>query len=413
MTRSLEDFAQDLVQSSLFTDSEVAEYLGTFPPEKLPADGGALADALVRDERISPWQAEMLLQGKKRGIVLGDFVLVSRIAKGGMGDVFKAVHRPSGTLAAVKVLREETVLQSSNGAGSASQSTRAQSDQPSAALGRFHQEVAAASRLCHRNIVATFEAGEQDGIHYLVMEFVEGEDLNVWLKSRGRADPVLAVQWILQAAHGLRYAHSNNVIHRDIKPGNLLLDREGTIKILDLGLARVVEEEVVAAGATLAERLTAHGEMLGTVDYISPEQAVDTRSADRRSDVYSLGCTLYRLVTGRVIFERPTAVGKLMAHMEAPIPSLRDARPEVSAALDGVFRKMVAKNPADRYQSMDEVIAALKDCPESRACVPPAPQAKPRFTRTVHRAEGGVGAPEMGTDRIPGATKNSGDLRSR
>lgn len=413
MAMAVQDFVRRLVHGRLFTEREAAEYLATFPPEKLPADGDALANALIRDERLTPWQAEMILQGNEKGIVLGEFVLLTHIGKGGMGDVFKAVHRPSGTLAAIKVLPEAAMSPPQTGPLSATQSTRAQADQPSAAIGRFHQEIMAASRLCHRNIVATYDAGEQDGVHYLVMEFVDGEDLNAWMRTRRRADPATAVNWILQAARGLRHAHGQNVIHRDIKPGNLLLDREGTIKILDLGLARVVEEEMAPAGATLAERLTVHGQMLGTVDYISPEQAVDTRSADRRSDIYSLGCTLYRLVTGRVMFEGETPVAKLMAHLDAPIPSLRDARPEVSPQLDRVFRKMVAKSPADRYQSMDEVIVALEACPESSPRAALARGCKPRLASTGHPAPAGPGSPEKGTDRIADATKTPGDVRSR
>lgn len=374
MTVPFRDFAQRLIRSRLMTEREVSEYLDTFPPEKRPADGDALADGLVADGRLTSFQAKAVLRGCERGLVLGEFAVLSEVGRGGMGRVFKAVHRPSGAMAAIKVLSED-VIQSS-GSGLASSVTRTEAVSASTVLGRFYQEVAAASRLCHRNIVATYEAGDEDGIHYLVMEYVDGQDL----ASLVREGPVPAdhvLGWILQAARGLQYAHSKSVIHRDIKPSNLLLDQEGTIKILDMGLARVVEEELAGPGATLAERLTLKGEMLGTVDYISPEQAVDTRSADRRSDVYSLGCTLYRLLTGKPLYESDTSLGKLLAHYEAPIPPLSETLPNASAMLDGVFRKMVAKRPDDRFQSMAEVIAALEACPECRAPSGRAAQPKP------------------------------------
>ncbi len=392
MTVPFRDCAQRLIRSRLMTEREVSEYLDTFPPEKRPADGDALADALVADGRLTPFQAKAILRGCERGLVLGEFTIVSEVGRGGMGRVFKAVHRPSGAMAAIKVLSED-VIQSS-GSGSTSSVTRTEAASASSVLGRFHQEVAAASRLCHRNIVTTYEAGEEDGIHYLVMEYVDGQDL----ASLVREGPVPAdrvLNWILQAARGLQYAHSKSVIHRDIKPSNLLLDQEGTIKILDMGLARVVEEELSGPGATLAERLTLKGEMLGTVDYISPEQAVDTRSADRRSDIYSLGCTLYRLLTGKPLYESDTSLGKLLAHYEAPIPPLSQAMPDVSPMLDGVFRKMVAKRPDDRYQSMTEVIAALEACPECQALSGRAPQPKPQRSPSAVASAAGPSAADM------------------
>ena len=364
MALPLQEFARRVIRGRLMTEEELAEYLDTFPPEKRPADGDALARVLVQDEKLTSFQSARVLEGKESQLALGDFVLLGEIGKGGMGRVFKARHRPSGAVAAVKVVPEE-VIRRGAGQESAPEASEVYTDQRSVALGRFHQEVVAASRLCHPNIVAAYESGEEKGIQYLVMEYVDGQDLATLVQEYGPVPVDVAIGWILQAARGLEYAHSKNVIHRDIKPGNLLLDREGKIKILDMGLARVMEEEIAGPGATLAERLTFRGEMLGTVDYISPEQAVDTRSADRRSDIYSLGCTFYRLVTAEPLYDGETALGKLLAHHEAPIPPLRDAVPDASAMLDQAFHKMVAKLPGERYQTMTEVIAALRACPEA------------------------------------------------
>lgn len=342
MALSLDHFIRRLVRSSLMSHEQIAEYLSTLPADNRPSYGEALARALVQAQRLTQYQAKSILAGHDKTLVLGEFLVLDRIGKGGMGHVFKAVHRQSGHYAAIKTLAAEY------------------SSSPEA-VKRFRQEAIAAGRLSHRNIVATLGSGEKDGVHYLVMEYVEGRDLGDLLKAAGSLPIARAVEYILQAAQGLEYAHGQNVIHRDIKPGNLLLDRHDTVKILDMGLARIVEDSAVG-GMTLVERLTRSGQMMGTIDYISPEQASDTRSADHRSDIYSLGCTLYRLLTGRPVYDSDTALGKVLAHSEAPIPSARAFVPGVPPELDRAYQKMVAKRPEARQQSMTEVIAELREC---------------------------------------------------
>ena len=174
------------------------------------------------------------------------------------------------------------------------------------------------------------------------MEYVEGKDLAQLVEAAGAAAGRAALDYILQAARGLEYAHSQNVIHRDIKPSNLLLDREGTVKILDMGLARL-NEMIGADDSTGEETLTGTGQVMGTIDYMAPEQAEDTQAVDQRADIYSLGCTLYTLLTGRMVYGGDTQVAKLLAHREAPIPSLWTGGPTCRKHLDAVFQKMVAK----------------------------------------------------------------------
>ncbi len=224
------------------------------------------------------------------------------------------------------------------------------------ALARFQREAQAAAKLEHPNIVAAYDADDVGDVHFLVMQFIDGTDLATLVKTRGLLPVETAIGYTRQTATGLAYAHDQGVVHRDIKPSNLLLDKEGAIKILDMGLARIEPRD---ADSETQAQITTTGAVLGTVDFMSPEQAMNTKYADARSDVYSLGCTLWALLTGGPVYRGATVVEKLVAHREHPIPSLRDWRPDAPPAVDALFARMIAKRPDERMQSMSEVLAAI------------------------------------------------------
>ncbi|MEK6236025.1 MAG: serine/threonine protein kinase, partial [Planctomycetales bacterium] len=261
------------------------------------------------------------------------------IGAGGMGQVFLAEHGRLDRLAAIKVLSSKAI------------------NSPTA-LKRFQQEVKAAAKLAHANIVSTYDASEQDGVHYLVMEYVKGADLSHHVRKTGPLTAAKAVHCMLHAAEGLAHAHEIGIIHRDIKPSNILLTEEDEVKILDMGLARLDAHD---EQASLDEDLTQDGQVIGTIAYMSPEQAKSTKNVDHRTDIYSLGCTLHFLLTGRPPYQGDTTVEKLIAHREDPIPSLREACDDVSPALDDVFQRMMGKSPDDRQQSMRQLIWELTE----------------------------------------------------
>ena len=257
-----------------------------------------------------------------------------------MGQVFKAQHRRMDRIVAIKILPSALT-------------------KDAAAVARFEREVRAAARLEHPNIVTAHDSDEAGGVCFLVMQFIDGSDLSALVKKNGPLAPERAVDYVLQAAHGLAYAHEQGVVHRDIKPANLLVDAKGTVKILDMGLARL--ESTVGADAGTAADLTASGTIMGTVDYMAPEQALNTKHADARSDIYSLGCTLHYLLVGQAPYAGETLMEKLLAHREQPIPDL-GAAGLVPPALQAIFERMIAKDPVDRYPAMSEVVVDLADC---------------------------------------------------
>jgi formylglycine-generating enzyme required for sulfatase activity/serine/threonine protein kinase len=338
MALSLEKFAASLAECGVLSEAELSAFCG----QHSPADSEQLARALVKQKLLTAYQAQQAYAGKSRALVLGNYVILDKLGQGGMGMVLKARHRRMDRIVALKVL-SPTVIKTPD------------------LLSRFHREVKAAAKLQHPNIVMAFDADEANSTHFLVMEYVEGADLSALIKKSGPLPLDQAIRHITQAARGLEFAHKHGVIHRDIKPANLLLDAHGTVKILDMGLARIEGE----TGANA--ELTSTGAVMGTVDYMAPEQALSTKTADARSDVYSLGITLWYLLTARPAYEGDSLMARLMAHANNPVPSLKAARADIPDGLDAVYQRMVAKKPTDRFQTMSDVLAALETCRGSGA----------------------------------------------
>ncbi|MEZ6137984.1 MAG: protein kinase [Pirellulaceae bacterium] len=316
----------------------VSAYLELFPEvdvdwltRQIAGDTDAIENEMARDDetKISIPQS------------LGDYEITGRLGAGGMGQVFCATHRIMKRAVAIKILHGQFV-----------------SDPNSRS--RFEREVQAISRLSHPNIVTAYDAREyQDGL-YLVTELVEGEDLSRLVKRKGPLRPREAVHFAWQAAKGLNYAHRQGIIHRDIKPGNLLLEKKKTIKVLDLGLARLLDNDSTAQDD--GPSITRSGSLLGTATYMAPEQARSPLAADARSDIYSLGCTLFFLLTGAPPFRGESTIDTIMAHVEQPIPELPDevkGKP-LSSELKSIVRQMMAKSPDDRPDSMEKLIPLLE-----------------------------------------------------
>jgi serine/threonine protein kinase len=338
-----QSFSDGLVRYRFMEEPALHALCARIFPDGSPADCQRLSAELIRQGRLTRYQSAAIRQGKIKGLFIGDYVVLDKVGSGGMGIVFKARHRRLKRDVALKLLPPSF-------------------SRDRAAVARFRREAGAVARLRHPNIVQAIEAGEANGLLFLVMELVEGKDLSKTVKQGGPLAIAQAIDCLIQAACGLEEAHNYGITHRDIKPANLLIDGSGTVKVLDLGLARVNQIREFSEVESSDAELTLSGSIVGTVDYMAPEQAYDPRLADGRSDIYSLGCTLHYLLTGKAPYGGNSFMQRLLAHRENPIPSLRDARANVSPEIDAVFRRFMAKSPEGRPPTMGQAIAELKSC---------------------------------------------------
>lgn len=301
----------------------------------LPEKPEKLAEMLVEDGLLTKWQSDKLLAGKHRGFKLGKYKLLGQIGKGGMSHVYLAEHVLMERRVAVKLLPRQRVKDRSY-------------------LERFQLEARAAARLDDPNIVRVYDIDNEGDNHYIIMEYVEGRDLHQTVSQDGPLPYNTAVRYIAQVATGLQHAHEMGLVHRDIKPANCLVDKHKVVKLLDMGLAKLTDDET---SLTLAN----DENVLGTADYLAPEQALNSHAADARADIYSLGCTLYFLLAGRPPFPEGTISERLLKHQVEEPDSLLVTRPDCPLSLVDLCQRMMRKKPEDRPQTAGEVAVLLNE----------------------------------------------------
>lgn len=330
---STTDLLDRLRRSGLIPATDLTVFLSDIDPHSISPK--ELLGRLVTARLLTPFQADRLGAGKYKGFVLGTYIILDKLGGGGMGQVFLAEHAAMRRLVALKVLPGHVA-------------------EDPVARERFHREARAAAALDHPNIVRVFDLNREGKLLYLVMEYVEGLTLQGLIQQGGAISIGAAADYARQVADGLQHAHLAGMVHRDVKPGNLLVDRAGVVKILDLGLVRSAED----ADSKLTSQLGMNS-ILGTADYLAPEQAVDSSAVDIRADVYGLGATLYYLLAGRPLFPEGKTAQKLMWQQWREPEPLHEVRPEVPAELSAVVHKALAKRREDRFQTPGELGEAL------------------------------------------------------
>ncbi|HEV3260605.1 MAG TPA: serine/threonine-protein kinase [Gemmataceae bacterium] len=341
---SVASFIRALCDHGLLEADQLDEL--SAPAEDLFPVPQALARELVRRGWLTPYQAVQVFEGRAQDLSLGPYLLLQHLGQGGMARVFKARHRLMNRTVALKILRKGGLA-------------------PAEAIHRFHCEIQAAAQVTHPNIVLAHDAACIGDTYFLVMEYVEGIDLAKLVKEHGPLPVGQACDYVRQAALGLQHAFERGLVHRDIKPSNLLLTFQGSvIKILDMGIASLDSMPPAPAGSASPRSPM----LLGTPDYIAPEQAVDPGRADIRADIYSLGCTLYYLLAGQPPFAAGTQAEKLLGHQQVEPPAVEQLRPELPADLLPVIRKMMSKQLPDRYATPADVARALEPFAQAGSC---------------------------------------------
>ena len=337
---SVKRFVELLQKSGLIPDNVLRDSLTRLKQEN---GGEPLADTkfvmnrLIEMEMITKWQSEKLLSQKYKGFFLGKYKILGHIGTGGMSSVYLVEHVQMHQRRAIKVLPRKRVSDKTY-------------------LERFYIEARASASLNHPNIVRAFDVDhdEESETHYLIMEFVDGRDVGKIIEEDGKVDPRDAASYIAQAANALQFAHDEGVIHRDVKPGNLLVDKNNEVKILDLGLALFKEDEYSLT-------LEYNEKILGTADYLAPEQAMNSHTVDHRADIYGLGCTLFFMLAGEPPFNEGTLAQRISMHQTRSPKKISEYRNDCPDALQKILDRMMEKDPDDRPQSCNEVNQVLSD----------------------------------------------------
>ena len=341
VSNSIDILIESLRDSHLLRADQFSQIFNPFFPKFEGPD--ELADQIVKMGWITQFQAKKLVSGQGEELKLGNYVLIDEIGEGGMGKVYKGRQTRLNRLVALKVVRPSLLVNDTS-------------------LKRFQREAKAAAQLAHPNIVRLFDADQVGDRHFLAMEYVEGKDLSKLVHEGGPLPVTMACSFIRQAATGLQHAHDQGLIHRDIKPSNLLVtcqgksskpESVGVIKILDMGLARLAHDDSDTSD------LTRDGAVIGTPDFMAPEQAKNSSLADARSDLYSLGCTLYYLLSGQSPFPKGTTLEKLLQHQMDPPIQIQLKRQDVPNEVAAILHRLLSKKPYDRYESGTELANAL------------------------------------------------------
>jgi serine/threonine protein kinase len=342
-----EDLVQLIRKSGLLDESKLTAFLQKNASE-VQGDAKRLAAFMVRQGALTYFHAEQFLLGKWRGFTLGRYKLLERVGVGRTGQVFLCEHIYMRKRLAIKVMRP----------------TKAEDP---VTLGRFYREARVASGLDHPNIAGTYDIDQDGPLHFLVMEYVDGTCLSEIVKKFGPMNVLRASHYIRHAAMGLQYAHQRGMIHRDVEPGNIIIDRRGTAKLLDMGLARFYRDDQDLLTIKYDDK-----NVLGTADYVAPEQTRNSRAIDVRADIYGLGAAFYFALAGHPPFPDMSLAEKIIAHQTKQPRSLREIRPDVPQELARLIDKMMAKDPKDRFQTAQEVVDALEIWTQVAIDAPPA-----------------------------------------
>jgi serine/threonine protein kinase len=346
------EYCSLLVRSKLLPAEDVSSLYAKWKEERPGSDErvDSFRRFLINRRALTEYQAALVQRGRAEGFFLGGYKILDQIGKGQMGGVYKAVHN-FGQLVAVKILP----------------ASRAKNTH---ILGRFQREARLLTQLDHPNVVRAYQVGETGGVHYIAMEFLEGETLNDVLLRRTRLPVAEAVRLMRQALDGLQHLHDRRMVHRDMKPANMMLTPgwekgksdttwDATVKILDIGLGRELFDEDAPEGQ-IETQLTQEGSVLGTPDYLAPEQAKDARSADIRADIYSIGCVLYHCLAGRPSFPETNIMAQMLKHATEPAPPLREFVDDLPVGFQQVVDRFLAKTAERRFQTPAEAAEGLR-----------------------------------------------------